>query len=351
MGIQSSTSPPPDAAASLPFQFSVDPQIMDILQQNASRIKDINIHGETPVELQDMIEQLTGDLNKFNMAFVSNDNRSLILNIRSDAPMLPPPAGSGSLPDGIGGRANPFLTASFILVLVMVITEMMKTQSKQKQLEKKLDIMAQQWTFELAIRGADEIMKSAKTEAMMHYMLAASAGAQLGMAAAQGVAGTAMMVKSVRGQIKTESALKAKAEEAAASPAPTTNSKADLKAAAKRERNIEKTQNSYDEARSNRWGSISQRFNMMMFPMQTIGNMTEQTAKTFENLAQGILKVEKARHDAALKIIEGYQDISRRISQSSSESFKEMQQAIDAEADFMTKIIDKTYQSFSYRIH
>jgi len=171
------------------------------------------------------------------------------------------------------------------------------------------------------------------------------------MAAAQGVAGTAMMVKSVRGQIKTESALKAKAEEAAASPAPTTNSKADLKAAAKRERNIEKTQNSYDEARSNRWGSISQRFNMMMFPMQTIGNMTEQTAKTFENLAQGILKVEKARHDAALKIIEGYQDISRRISQSSSESFKEMQQAIDAEADFMTKIIDKTYQSFSYRIH
>ena len=351
MGIQSSTSPPPDAAASLPFQFSVDPQIMDILQQNASRIKDINIHGETPVELQDMIEQLTGDLNKFNMAFVSSDSRSLILNITSDAPMLPPPAGSGSLPDGIGGRANPFLTASFILVLVMVITEMMKTQSKQKQLEKKLDIMAQQWTFELAIRGADEIMKSAKTEAMMHYMLAASAGAQLGMAAAQGVAGTAMMVKSVRGQIKTESALKAKAEEAAASPAPTTNSKADLKAAAKRERNIEKTQNSYDEARSNRWGSISQRFNMMMFPMQTIGNMTEQTAKTFENLAQGILKVEKARHDAALKIIEGYQDISRRISQSSSESFKEMQQAIDAEADFMTKIIDKTYQSFSYRIH
>jgi len=357
MGIQSSTSPPPDAAASLPFQFSVDPQIMDILQQNASRIKDINIHGETPVELQDMIEQLTGDLNKFNMAFVSSDSRSLILNITSDAPMLPPPAGSGSLPDGIGGRANPFLTASFILVLVMVITEMMKTQSKQKQLEKKLDIMAQQWTFELAIRGADEIMKSAKTEAMMHYMLAASAGAQLGMAAAQGVAGTAMMVKSVRGQIKTESALKAKAEEAAASPPPVTEKlgskgkRDQAKLDAKRENEIKTTKDAYDGARADRWSSISSRFNTMMFPMQTIGNMTEQTAKTFENLAQGILKVEKARHDAALKIIEGYQDISRRISQSSSESFKEMQQAIDAEADFLTKIIDKTYQSFSYRIH
>jgi hypothetical protein len=352
MPIDSSTSTPIDVGANYPVQFQVDPKVMDMLQQNAAKIKDMKIHGETPVELQDMLEQISGDLNKFDMAFVSSDNRSLILNIAADAPTLPPPAGAG-LPEGIGGRANPFLTASFILVLVVVMTQMMKQQSQQKLVEKKLDIMAQNWGFELAVRAADEIMKSAKTEAMMHYLLAASAGAQLGMAAANGAVGAGMMAKSIHSQRASERTFKANYESkvSSAKPTKTGNDIKDAKAQQKHQDKIDRAKEKYEDAKANRWGSISQRFQTFMFPMQTIQGMTEQTAKFYENMVQGLLKVEKARHDAALKILEGYQDIARRISQTSSESFKEMQQNIDSEADFMTKIIDKNYQTFAFRIH
>lgn len=81
---------------------------------------------------------------------------------------------------------NPFLTAVFIVVLVEIMTEPMKLQSQQKLVEKRLDLMVQQWQFELAVRSADEIMKSAKTEALIHYLLAACAAVQIGVVAAQG---------------------------------------------------------------------------------------------------------------------------------------------------------------------
>lgn len=355
-----------DAAGGYQLNFPIESNVMDILQQNVQKLKDIKVQGQIPPELQDMLERVSGDVNKFDIAFVSNDNRSLILNIGSDAPSLPAPVGAAGLPDGIGGRANPFLTATFIMVLVEVMTEMMKLQSQQKMTEKKLDLMAQQWQFELAVRAAHEIMESAKKEALMHYLLAASAAVQIGVAAAQGAVGGAMMMRSIKMQNKAQASAKADMETAQVKA----NALRDqgppvgksLKQTQKNEARHAKQQrkadeealaaeNNYKSIKAGRWGGITQTYNMLMFPMTTAKDITENTAKMYENLVQGILKVEKARHEAALKIIEGYQDIARRISNNASDAWKELQENINAEADFMTKIIDKNYQAFSYRIH
>lgn len=356
-----------DVAGSYQLNFPVDSNVMDILQKNAARLKGMQVQGQAPPELQDLLEKLTGDVNKFDISFVSNDNRSLILNIGADAPTLPPPIGAAGLPDGIGGRANPFLTAVFIIVLVEVMTELMKLQSQQKLVEKKLDLMAQQWQFELAVRSADEIMKSAKTEALMHYLLAASAAVQIGVAAAQGAVGGVMMMRSIKIQNRNESQAKTNMQERQVE-ADEMHSKGPpdpVKSKAQNRKNLERyeedkrladqradrAKEEYQTAKSHRWSNIASSHQMMMFPMMTAKDVADNAAKMYENLVQGILKVEKARHEAALKILEGYQDIARRISNNASEAWKELQENINAEADFMTKIIDKNYQAFSYRIH
>ncbi|CCB85481.1 putative uncharacterized protein [Parachlamydia acanthamoebae UV-7] len=298
--------------------------------------------------MQDVIEEASTAMDKFSSAYVSGTNQSLILNNPADTPTLVAPTGTGALPTGSKGHGNPFLTASFVVALIEVMAELIKVQSQQRLVETKLDIMSNQWTIDLAKRMASDIMQSAKTEAMMHYMLAASAGVQLGMAVANGAMGALAMKKSIGDYNKQTKALQTKFDELNA-PAKSRAPGSDAKVGT--EDQLMKAKFKLDEHRANKWSNISTSFRMRMFPMDTAKDITDSTSKMYENIVQGIMKVKKAEYDADIKLAEGYQEIARKIGADASASLKDIEDKVKSIAEAVQQMITKLYSAFNYRIH
>ncbi|WP_059360124.1 hypothetical protein [Parachlamydia acanthamoebae] len=298
--------------------------------------------------MQDVIEEASTAMDKFSSAYVSGTNQSLILNNPADTPTLVAPTGTGALPTGSKGHGNPFLTASFVVALIEVMAELIKVQSQQRLVETKLDIMSNQWTIDLAKRMASDIMQSAKTEAMMHYMLAASAGVQLGMAVANGAMGALAMKKSIGDYNKQTKALQTKFDELNA-PAKSRAPGSDAKVGT--EDQLMKAKFKLDKHRANKWSNISTSFRMRMFPMDTAKDITDSTSKMYENIVQGIMKVKKAEYDADIKLAEGYQEIARKIGADASASLKDIEDKVKSIAEAVQQMITKLYSAFNYRIH
>ncbi|EFB41044.1 hypothetical protein, partial [Parachlamydia acanthamoebae] len=296
--------------------------------------------------MQDVIEEASTAMDKFSSAYVSGTNQSLILNNPADTPTLVAPTGTGALPTGSKGHGNPFLTASFVVALIEVMAELIKVQSQQRLVETKLDIMSNQWTIDLAKRMASDIMQSAKTEAMMHYMLAASAGVQLGMAVANGAMGALAMKKSIGDYNKQTKALQTKFDELNA-PAKSRAPGSDAKVGT--EDQLMKAKFKLDEHRANKWSNISTSFRMRMFPMDTAKDITDSTSKMYENIVQGIMKVKKAEYDADIKLAEGYQEIARKIGADASASLKDIEDKVKSIAEAVQQMITKLYSAFNYR--
>ncbi|MGE4575283.1 hypothetical protein [Parachlamydia sp.] len=286
-------------------------------------------------------------MDKFSSAYVSGTNQSLILNNPADTPTLVAPTGTGALPTGSKGHGNPFLTASFVVALIEVMAELIKVQSQQRLVETKLDIMSNQWTIDLAKRMASDIMQSAKTEAMMHYMLAASAGVQLGMAVANGAMGALAMKKSIGDYNKQTRSLNAEVKRLKAPSDPDTAGSPKVGSADE----ILAAQNKLKEHRASKWDQISRSFQMRMFPMNTAKDVTDATAKMYENVVQGIMKVKKAEYDADIKLAEGYQEIARKIGADASASLKDIEDKVKSIAEAVQQMITKLYSAFNYRIH
>lgn len=298
--------------------------------------------------MQDVIEEASTAMDKFSSAYVSGTNQSLILNNPADTPTLVAPTGTGALPTGSKGHGNPFLTASFVVALIEVMAELIKVQSQQRLVETKLDIMSNQWTIDLAKRMASDIMQSAKTEAMMHYMLAASAGVQLGMAVANGAMGALAMKKSIGDYNKQTKALQTKFDEL---NSPVNTRPGESAKTVGTEDQLVKAKFKLDEHRANKWSNISTSFRMRMFPMDTAKDITDSTSKMYENIVQGIMKVKKAEYDADIKLAEGYQEIARKIGADASASLKDIEDKVKSIAEAVQQMITKLYSAFNYRIH
>lgn len=299
--------------------------------------------------MQDVIEEASTAMDKFSSAYVSGTNQSLILNNPADTPTLVAPTGTGALPTGSKGHGNPFLTASFVVALIEVMAELIKVQSQQRLVETKLDIMSNQWTIDLAKRMASDIMQSAKTEAMMHYMLAASAGVQLGMAVANGAMGALAMKQAIGSHNKQTTALEAKYNKLNANSESRAADGTQTKIGT--EDQIMKAKFKLDEHRANKWSNISTSFRMRMFPMDTAKDITDSTSKMYENIVQGIMKVKKAEYDADIKLAEGYQEIARKIGADASASLKDIEDKVKSIAEAVQQMITKLYSAFNYRIH
>lgn len=295
--------------------------------------------------MQDVIEEASTAMDKFSSAYVSGTNQSLILNNPADTPTLVAPTGTGALPTGSKGHGNPFLTASFVVALIEVMAELIKVQSQQRLVETKLDIMSNQWTIDLAKRMASDIMQSAKTEAMMHYMLAASAGVQLGMAVANGAMGALAMKKSISEYRTRSTALEAKYNEVNKPVRTNTNGKAGT------DDEIVLAKDKMNDYKAAKWETINRSFQTRMFAMNTAKDVTDASAKMYENLVQGIMKVKKAEYDADIKLAEGYQEIARKIGADASASLKDIEDKVKSIAEAVQQMITKLYSAFNYRIH
>ncbi|MBS4168098.1 hypothetical protein [Parachlamydia sp. AcF125] len=298
------------------------------------------------VGMQDILEQASTEIDKFSSAYVSVNNRNLIVNSQSDSPALVLTTSTGTLPSGSAGKSNPFLTASFMVALVEVMAELIKVQSEQRQVETKLDIMSNQWTIDLAKRAASDILEAAKTEAQMHYMLAASAGVQLGMAVANGAMGAIAMKKAIGDHNAQTKILQNKYNDL---NEPVKSNTANGKAGTDQE--ISDALFKLNEHKANKWSNISTQFRMRMFAMDTAKDVTDASAKMYENVVQGMMKVKKAEYDADLKMLEAYQEISRKIGSDASASLKDIEDKVKSIADLVSQILDKNYQAFNYRIH
>jgi hypothetical protein len=297
------------------------------------------------------IQSITAEINALQIAeadlvndlvqdFKNNHN----LNDVKDGPTLPPPTTTNTNTTS-SSSGNPYFNVSFMAVFNMVMAEVTKLQQKGHYLDEQVAIQANKTTVSIGKDIAALTLASYEAQAQEKIIDAVSAFIQ---ATIQFTGAVQSQVNVGKGQRLAEKDLKGHQDilekvqtEEGVQVGENSNNMAP------KSKRLQKAEDKFANQKASLSDSAFNRTRQLNESHRTITDMTVQMVNGTASLLQAQLKEQEGQLESLKQIYESYQSILKTYASNSQEASNSQQQEFDKTLDFLNKITDSDFRSFS----